>query len=183
MSRINPVEVSEVGGKVQALLDPVGKALGFVPNLMRTLAHSPAALEGYLSFSRILGGGKLGAQLREQIGLAMAGLNECEYCAAAHGAMGRHAGLDEAELRANVRGESGDARAGAALRFARAVVEERGFVSDEELASVRGAGFGDDEIAEIVAAVALNAFSNYFNHVAQTEVDFPRIGDPVAQTG
>ena len=63
------------------------------------------------------------------------------------------------------------------------MVEERGFVSDEELASVRGAGFGDDEIAEIVAAVALNAFSNYFNHVAQTEVDFPRIGDPAVQTG
>ncbi|MSR64085.1 MAG: carboxymuconolactone decarboxylase family protein, partial [Planctomycetes bacterium] len=49
----------------------------------------------------------------------------------------------------------------------------RGLVSASDLAAVRAAGFGDDAIAEVVANVALNLFTNYFNHVAGTAVDFP----------
>jgi alkylhydroperoxidase family enzyme len=53
------------------------------------------------------------------------------------------------------------------------IVEKRGRVSDEDVARVRYAGHTDAEIAEIVANVAVNIFTNYFNHVAETEVDFP----------
>jgi uncharacterized peroxidase-related enzyme len=146
--------------------------MGMVPNLMKTMAQSPVALASYLGFSKSLGGA-LTEPLREQIALAVAGANDCSYCASAHSALAANVGLAPEELAANLRGESGDDRTGAALRFARAVVGERGRVSDADLNDIRAAGYTDAQIVEIVAVVALNLFTNYFNHVAATDIDFP----------
>ena len=66
----------------------------------------------------------------------------------------------------------------AALQFAKSVVEKRGCVSDEDLDKVRSAGYDDGEITEIVAHVVLNIFRNYFNHIAETPIDFPK-ADPL----
>ena len=85
------------------------------------------------------------------------------------------AGLSQEEILDSRRGESSESRSHAALRFASKLVSERGRVDDRELAQVRKAGFGDGEIAEIVANVALNLFTNYFNHVADPQVDFPAV--------
>ena len=73
----------------------------------------------------------------------------------------------------NRRSESVDNKVQVALSFARKVVEKRGWVSDEDLEEVRGAGYSDEEITEIIANIALHNFTNYFNHIAETEVDFP----------
>jgi AhpD family alkylhydroperoxidase len=115
----------------------------------------------------------LSPQLREQIALAVAQENDCDYCLAAHTALGRSVGLSDEAIRDSRRGASPDSKTDAALRFARLIVEKRGRVSDEDVARVRYAGHTDAEIAEIVANVAVNIFTNYFNHVAETEVDFP----------
>jgi AhpD family alkylhydroperoxidase len=141
---------------------------------MRTLAHSPAALEGYLSLSGALAGGRLGGRLREQVALAVADANACDYCLAAHSALGKAAGLSVDEIRAARGGEAEDPRATAALQFARAVLKGRGEVGDREFARVREAGFDDGQIAELVAEVALNVLTNYFNKAARVVVDFPR---------
>ena len=69
MARIQPVEIEHTDGKTKRMLENVSKSLGMVPNLMRTLAHSPAALEAYFAFGKALGGGSLSARLREQIAL------------------------------------------------------------------------------------------------------------------
>jgi alkylhydroperoxidase family enzyme len=66
-------------------------------------------------------------------------------------------------------------KATAALRFAKRLVSSHGRPGDADFNSVRSAGFTDAEIAEIVAHVALNIFTNYFNNTAQVEVDFPKI--------
>ena len=179
MPRIQPVRVGDAEGKSRQLLEDVQRGLGLVPNLLKTMAQSPAVLGGYLGFSQALAGA-LTPALREQIALTVAGANQCDYCASAHTALGAKAGLSADELTANLRGESAESRTGAALRFARAVVEKRGFVSDDDLAKARAAEFGDAEIAEIVAVVALNTFTNYFNHVADTEIDFPVVKASVA---
>ena len=68
-----------------------------------------------------------------------------------------------------------DPKVEAALGFARALVEGRGAVTDADVARVREAGWGGSEVAEIVAHVALNVFTNYFNITAVTEIDFPKI--------
>jgi uncharacterized peroxidase-related enzyme len=146
-----------------------------VPNIMRTMANSPATLEAYLAFSNAMATGSLSAKLREQIALTVGEANGCEYCLAAHAALGQRAGLNGDEVTASRRGESADHKTAAVLTFARKVVAERGRVADEDVTSLRTAGFGDGEVAEVVGNVALNLFTNYFNHVALTEVDFPKV--------
>lgn len=173
MTRINPVDPKQAQGKAQALLDGVQKKLGMTPNLLRTLAVAPAGLEAYLNFSQALAGGSLSARLREQIALTVAGANSCRYCASAHTAIGRSVGLDDGELATALEADSRDAKVKAALEFARSVVIERGWVNDEALQRVRDAGYSDGEIVEIIANVSLNLLTNYINHVAGTEVDFP----------
>jgi alkylhydroperoxidase family enzyme len=78
-------------------------------------------------------------------------------------------------------GRSSDLEEEAALRFVRRVVERRGRVEDADLAEVRGAGFDDGQVFELVASTALNVFTSYLNHVAETEIDFPVVRASVAK--
>ena len=119
-------------------------------------------------------------KLREQIALTVSELNGCHYCLSAHTALGKMVGLGDEEIADSRRGVSPDRKTEAVLQFARKVVTERGWVSDDDVASVRATGTTDAELAEIVGAVALNIFSNYFNHVAGTDVDFPEVASPAA---
>lgn len=178
MSRLTVVDPATATPAARVLLDKVERALGLTPNMMRGMAASPAVLDAYLSFSGALGKGELSAAAREQIALVAAVENSCDYCYAAHNVLGAAAGVSAADLAAGGGAEASDPRTAAALRFAKAVLRERGFVSDEDLADVRAAGFGDGEIGEIVGAVALNVFTNYFNSVAQTDLDFPAVPLP-----
>jgi uncharacterized peroxidase-related enzyme len=175
MPRIQPVERTQADVKTGALLHAVENQMGMVPNLIATLAHSLPATQAYLSFSQILSGGELPAKLREQIALAVGEMNQCDYCLSAHSYLGRYNGLSDAEILDARHGTSEDEKDQAALTFARKIVQDRGHVSDEDVAEVRRAGYNDGEIAEIVANVALNVFTNYFNHVADTEIDFPAV--------
>lgn len=175
MQRLNAVNPAEATGKAKQLLDGVQAKLGMTPNLMKTLASGPAALEAYLNFSATLGTGKLDAKFREQIALAVAQANSCEYCLAAHSAIGKMVGLKPEEIAASRGAHSDDAKRDAGLHFVQALVVQRGMVSDQDLAGVKAAGYTDGDIAEIVANVAVNIFTNYFNHVARTSVDFPRV--------
>jgi uncharacterized peroxidase-related enzyme len=175
MTRIKPVDPSKAQGKTRELLEAVKKQVGTVPNIFKGFAHSPAALEFYLAQSQALAGGVLDSKLREQIAVAMAGVNGCDYCASAHTFFGKKAGVSAAELADNLDGRSTDEKTGAALRFVSAIVEARGQVEDDDLRHVRGAGFSEAEIVEMIAHVGVNLFTNYFNNVAHTEVDFPLV--------
>jgi len=173
MSRIHPVNRNNADSKTANLLGSVEKKMGQVPNIIATMANSPAVAQAYLGFSQSLSAGQLTARLREQIALVVGETNNCGYCLAAHTTLGKGVGLTEAETCDARRAESSDDKVRAALQFARTIVTERGWVSDEDVQAVRQAGYNDGQIAEIVANVALNLFTNYFNHVAGTEVDFP----------
>lgn len=116
-----------------------------------------------------------GTRLREQIALTVAGSNGCDYCASAHRFLAKAAGVDSDEVTRNLRGEANNARTAAALKFAQTLVIDHGQVTDQELEAVRSAGFSDEEIVEIIGNVAVNLFTNYFNHVADTEIDFPKV--------
>lgn len=175
MARIQPISYEESTGRVKELLTGVKQTLGMTPNMMKTMAQSPAVLEAYLNFSATLGGGSLDAKLREQIALVSAEVNGCGYCAAAHTAIGKMIGLGEDAILAARKGHSIDARANAALQFARNVIVNRGEVSDADLQAVKDVEFSDGEISEIIATVALNIFTNYFNLIARTDIDFPRV--------
>jgi uncharacterized peroxidase-related enzyme len=177
MSRIpTPATISDAPVASQPLLDAVKKQLGVVPNLFRLVSNSPAALEGYLSLSGALGKGALPAATRERIALAVAEINGCDYCLAAHAYLGKNlAKLDDAEITANRNGGSNDAKADAAVRFAAKVARERGRVSEDDVRAVKLAGYDDEQVIEIVLHVALNTWTNYINEVAQTDIDFPNV--------
>jgi len=173
MSRIIALDPATTTGKSAELFTAVKSKLGMVPNLMRTFGHSPAALEAYLGFSATLGTGVLPAKVREQIALAVAETNSCDYCLAAHSLMGKGAGLTEAQTIEARQGQPKDPRLAALSRFTLALKERHGSVTDADLAALRGAGFNDGHIAETVAVYALNLYTNFFNHVNQTVVDLP----------
>ncbi|WP_010583968.1 carboxymuconolactone decarboxylase family protein [Schlesneria paludicola] len=174
MSRLQQIAPDTATGKAKDLLDAVKGKLGLVPNMTRAMANAPAVLDGYLSLSGALGKGGLSAKAREQIALAVGEANGCDYCLAAHSAIGRMVGLTVDEILDSRRGTSVDSKSDAIIRFARQVVEKQGRVTDTDLADARTAGLDDAAVAEIVANVALNIFTNYFNHVAETDIDFPK---------
>ncbi len=175
MPRIATVDPATAEPQARTLLGRVERALGVTPNMMRAMANSPAVLDAYLQFSGALSKGRLPGRVQEQIALVAAVENDCGYCLAAHTVLGGKAGVSEEDLVAGRDGKASDPKVQAALTFAKAVIATKGFVTDEDLRSVRDAGYGDGEIGEIVAAVALNTFTNYFNSVGQTTLDFPAV--------
>jgi uncharacterized peroxidase-related enzyme len=182
MSRITiPPTVEAAPAAAQPLLGAVKALLGSVPNLFRLVANSPAALEGYLGLNGALAKGALDARTRERIALAVAQVNECGYCLAAHTYLGKNvAKLDLAEMKANRNGGSTDPSAAAAVRFAAEVTRTRGHVSNADLDGIRLAGYTEGEVIEIVLHVALNTLTNYVNEVAKTDIDFPVVPTSLA---
>lgn len=175
MARIAVIDPNTASGETRQLLDAVQNGLGMVPNFIRVLANSPAALSAFLGLHGIAGAGALDPKTRERIALAVAEQNACQYCVSAHTAIGRKVGLDNQEMLANRSGRSADAKAEAALTFARALVEHTGEVTRAEFDAVRAAGHSDGEIVEIIAHVAMNIFTNLIGKATQVEIDFPRI--------
>ncbi|MBK7644871.1 MAG: carboxymuconolactone decarboxylase family protein [Planctomycetes bacterium] len=173
MSSFTLVAPETAAGQTKELLSAVRGKLGLVPNMTRAMVRAPAVLDAYLQMSGALAKGALPAKVREQIALTVGQANECDYCLAAHSTLGKLVGLAPEQILAARTGHAADASTDALLAFAKIVVEKRGRVDVDDQARVRAAGFGDEAIAEIVANVALNLFTNYFNHVAGTQIDFP----------
>jgi uncharacterized peroxidase-related enzyme len=142
-------------------------------NFLHLLANSPAALNGYLACAGALSQGHLTPRQRELLALAIAEINGARYCLSAHYAAARKLGLGNVEIRAARRATSADPQTHSMLRFAQAVALQRGELSDADFQSLRQAGFTDSLIAEIVSNIALNIFTNYFNAIARTDIDFP----------
>src|SRR5262245_53254587 len=174
MQRITPIDVQAAQGRAKELLDAVKARLGIVPNMTRSMAVAPAVLEASLGFIGALGQGVLPARVREQLALDVGEANHCDYCVSAHSALAKRVGLTDQDVLDSRRAASADPKADVLLRFARTVLEKRGVVEDADIAAVREAGYGDAEIAEVVAHVGLNVFTNYFNNVAGTAIDFPK---------
>ncbi|KUJ68517.1 alkylhydroperoxidase [Streptomyces albus subsp. albus] len=158
------------------LIDETRRQLGRVPNLYAALANGPAALGGYLAMRDHLARGVLPARLREQLALLIAQQNHCTYCVSAHTLRGRKLGLTEEQLaRTREAADDSDPHADAVLHLTREIMRTGGRVEDKLLAEAREAGVTDAELAEIVAHIALNTLSNYFNHIAQPDLDFPEV--------
>src|SRR5262249_26496248 len=136
MSRFKAISPESATGKAKDLLEAVDAKLGMVPNMMRAMANAPAVLEGYLNLSGSLGKGTLSARTREQLALAIGQANQCDYCVAAHSAIGKTVGLTAEQIRDSRLGTAVDSKAEALIRFARRLVETRGRVTDGDIEGV-----------------------------------------------
>ncbi|MCB1562955.1 MAG: carboxymuconolactone decarboxylase family protein [Alphaproteobacteria bacterium] len=176
MSHLPLVNPEQTSGSHKELFEQINGAFGVVPNMFKTIGNSEAALESMWTSFGALGKGKLGAQLGEQIAVLIADLNRCEYCLAAHTLLGQKAGVSEQDMAAAQAGRSSDPKTQAALDFAAKIVKDRAGISKADVEAVRAAGFSDEDIAEILAHVALNIFTNYTNVAFDVPVDFPKVG-------
>ena len=175
MARINLVTAESANPEQKALLDAIQSQLGMVPNFLKVFANSPDALKAFLGLHGIANAGSLDPQTRERIALALAQQNSCEYCLAAHSAIGRKAGLTNAEIEANRAGTSQDAKAAVAVKFARSLVEHTGEVTTAELLEMRNAGYSEADIVEVITHVGMNFLTNILGKAGRVDIDFPKV--------
>ncbi|MEM1072393.1 MAG: carboxymuconolactone decarboxylase family protein [Planctomycetota bacterium] len=174
MPRLTTIEPAQSTGAVKEIFD--GPLAGKHLNIFKGMANSPAALRFYLGASGALAEASLSEAEREVVQLVFAEANGCGYCAAAHTMIGKGAGLtDEHTIGARRGGDLGDSRLTALAKFAGAIHEKNGNVSDTDVAAFRSAGYDDGAIAEVIATAALATYTNWFNHVNETEVDLPAV--------
>jgi uncharacterized peroxidase-related enzyme len=173
MARITQLSDSAASPETAALFTAIKGKIGMVPNLYRVAGNQPKVLAAMLGMNETLAGGGFDARTREAIALAVAGANACDYCASAHAAISAGLKVAPATIDAHLLGRSDDPRMAAILRLATDIVAAKGMVSDANLASAKDAGLSEADIVETVANVVANIFTNYLNHVAGTDIDFP----------
>lgn len=171
MPRFAPVEPAQATGRVKEIFD--GPLKGKHINIFKSMAQSPALLETYLALSGVLGKASLSPKEVEAIQLAIAQANSCDYCVAAHTVVGKGAGLTEAQTVEARKGHVGDPKLNALVKFALAIHEKKGHLSDGDLSAFKSAGYNEQQAGEVLVAYTLISFTNNFNHMNQTVVDFP----------
>jgi uncharacterized peroxidase-related enzyme len=175
MSRIPLVNPADTTADRKDILSEINSAFGATPNMFKAVANSSAALKSMWGSFGALGAGVIPAKLGEQIAVAIANRNSCEYCLAAHTTLGRKAGATGQEMASAQDGHSDDPKTAAALLFALRVVEARGQIADADVQALSDQGYNNEEIVEILAHVALNLFTNYVNVAFSVPVDFPAV--------
>ncbi|WAL69081.1 carboxymuconolactone decarboxylase family protein [Amycolatopsis cynarae] len=174
MTAFAPVDPATTTGQAAELLVQVEKTLGLIPNMTKVMANSPALLRGYLALSGALAGGVLPGGVREQLAIATAEYNGCEYCLSAHTYIGANiAKVDAGELDKARHAQASDPHTAALLALSDAIARGHGAVADDTVQAARDAGVTDAEIGEVVGHLALNVLTNYFNIVAKVDNDWP----------
>lgn len=174
-TRIKTLNPETTTGESKELFDAVNKKLGFIPNLVKVFGNSPATLKSYLSLGELAASGNFSNKFREQLALAIAEENACNYCLSAHTAIGKMNGLSEEQTEQSRLGLSGDEKTQAGLKFAKLVTRSRGQVTTDDIQAVKEAGYNDEDVLEIILNVVSNSLTNYVNHLAETEIDFPEV--------
>jgi AhpD family alkylhydroperoxidase len=163
MRRLQALAPAEAPERSRELLEEIIGRRGSVGEMVSTMAHSPALLQGYLDFSRAMKRVKLPRALSEKISLAVQEWIGCAYCLAAHAEVGGAAGLTETDIALARQGTSTDARETALIALALRVLAEPAAITDDEVAEARGHGWSERVIAELVGIVTLNLLTGAFN--------------------
>jgi uncharacterized peroxidase-related enzyme len=177
MSRIATPALEAATGATAEVFEQIRKVAGGVPNTFAAIgALNPAALQAVLNADGALAHGTLSKQDQETIKLVVSAVAGCDYCVAAHSVLGKMTGLRPdvlAQLRSG--GATGDAKRDALVSFVRMLTNTSGTISDEEFAAIKDAGYTDAQLVDISLAIALTVFTNVFNRVNDTDVDFPAV--------
>jgi AhpD family alkylhydroperoxidase len=174
VSNLPVIEPADATDRAAELLNAAHKQLGALPNMLKVMANSPALLDTYLSMSGTLATGELPAPVRERLAITIAQYDGCSYCLSAHTYLGGAlAKIDADELERARYGKSDNPHTAAVLALADAIVRAKGHVDAETLNAARRNGVTNAEIGEVVGHVALNVLTNYFNVLADVEIDWP----------
>lgn len=172
MSTFNVPKREEVSANNQVIFDSLEKAVGFVPNLFATYAYSENALKNYLDFSNAKS--SLRAKEKEVVNLAVSQVNNCDYCLAAHTAIGKMNGFSESEiLELRVGKASFDNKLDALAKLAQNITENRGKTDADVLENFFTAGWTKENLIDVISLVGDKTISNYINNTTKIPVDFP----------
>ena len=173
MPRLHEVQQEEVSGEVAAIFQQATDEYGSIPNLFKGLANSPVGLKAYTGLDELISEGEFTDTEQAVVRLTVSQFNGCEYCIAAHSIQCQQLGLDREEILDIRRGTVENAKLQELISFTLSILREKGFVSDIELDAFREAGYTEAHIVEILTIIAQKTLSNYFNHINETELDFP----------
>ncbi|WP_222982288.1 carboxymuconolactone decarboxylase family protein [Flagellimonas meishanensis] len=172
MSTLNVPKREEVSTGNQAIFDNLEKAVGFVPNLYATYAHSENALANYLNFANAKT--SLKAKEKEVVNLAVSEVNGCLYCLSAHTAIAKMNGFTEGQILELRDGKASfDAKLDALARLAKNITENRGATDAPVLENFFEAGWTKENLIDTILLVGDKTISNYINNTADTPIDFP----------
>lgn len=177
MSRIETPALATATGQTAEVYARIKKIAGNVPNTFATIgAHGPAALQAILNADGVLAAGSLTRQDQETIKLLVSVAAGCEYCVAAHSLLGKMTGLSPDVLKQLRDGQpTGDIKRDALVRFVRVLADTAGTIDETEFLAIKRAGYTDAQLVEISLAIAVTVFTNVFNRINDTVVDFPAI--------
>jgi uncharacterized peroxidase-related enzyme len=177
MSRLSVPNLESDTGPSGQIYAQIKKAIGSVPNTFAAIAaHGPAALKAVLAADTVVAAGTLTKRDQEVIKLVISAAGGCDYCVAAHNHLARLAGVKAEELKQIRDGQStDDARRDALVRFVRTLARSSGTVSNEDFAAIKAAGYSDAQLVEISLIFATTVFTNVFNRINDTEIDFPAV--------
>lgn len=177
MSRINIPSVASATGTAAEVFAQIRQAAGKVPNTFAAIgALNPEALKAVLAADAVLAAGTLSAADRETIKLVVSETVGCDYCVAAHSLLAKLAGVPpEAAQQIRAGRPSGDPRRDALAQFVRTLQQTSGTISDEAYAAIRAAGYSEAQLVDIALAITTTVFTNVFNRINDTAIDFPRV--------
>lgn len=172
MSTFSVPTRSEVSATNQAIFDNLEKNLGFVPNLYATFAYSDTALKDYLALQNRKS--SLKAKEREVINLVVSQINECQYCLAAHTALGKMNGFSDEQILEIREGSAAfDAKLDALAKFVKDTASNRGNANPESVEALFAAGYDKGNLVDILVVIGDKIISNYLHRITQIPVDFP----------
>ena len=177
MSRLTYPDLDSATGASAEIYGEIKGAIGSVPNTFAAIgAHGPAALKAVLAADVVLATGSLSKREQETIKLVISTVAGCDYCVAAHSLLGKLAGLKPDELK-KIRDRQliGDDKLDALIRFVRKLAATSGTVSSADFAAIKAAGYSDAQLVDISLAFATTVFTNVFNRINDTEIDFPSV--------
>jgi uncharacterized peroxidase-related enzyme len=177
MSRLSVPNLESDTGPSGQVYAQIKKAIGSVPKTFAAIAaHGPAALTSILAADAVLAAGTLTKRDQEVIKLVISAAGGCDYCVAAHNYLAQLAGVKPDALKQIRDGQaSGDAKRDALIRFVRKLAQSSGTVSAEDFVAIKAAGYSDAQLVEISLAFATTVFTNVFNRINDTEIDFPSV--------
>jgi len=177
MSRLSVPNLESDTGASGQIYAQIKKAIGSVPNTFAAIAaHGPAAPKSVLAADAVLAAGSLTKRDQEVIKLVVSAAAGCDYCVAAHNHLAKLAGVKPEALNQIRAGQpTGDAKRDVLFGFVRKLAQSSGTVSDEDFAAIKAAGYSDAQLVEISLAFATTVFTNVFNRINDTEIDFPAV--------
>jgi uncharacterized peroxidase-related enzyme len=174
MSTFRLHDVESAPEESKPILENSQKTMGMIPNAHAVLAESPQTLKAYNMLHELFSNTSFNKDEITVVWQTINVDNECTYCVPAHTAIAKQMGVSD-DISQALRDEAPlpDDKLEALRTFTQQVMAKRGNVEKADLDAFFKAGYGHQQVLEVVLGLAQKTISNYVNHMAETPLDEP----------